>query len=135
MLSVNLQPLTRDETDALARELLSDADPAEATLLELYDRSGGNPLFLIELVALTEAGGGADLPDTLRTLIAARLDQLTLAQRQLLENAAARGRQLADGLRRMSNKHPLIGDVRGRGLVIGVAILGLDGLKRYGFKT
>lgn len=91
VLSVNLQPLTRDETDALARELLSDDDPSESTLLELYDRSGGNPLFLIELVALTEAGGDRELPDSLRTLIAARLDQLTLTQRQVLENAAVLG--------------------------------------------
>jgi 4-aminobutyrate aminotransferase len=42
---------------------------------------------------------------------------------KLLENATARGRQLADGLRRMSNKHSLIGDVRGRGLVIGVDLV------------
>ena len=46
-------------------------------------------MFLLELVALTEAGGGhRELPDSLRTLIAARLDQLTPVQRQTLENAA-----------------------------------------------
>ena len=91
VLSLHLQPLTRPETDELARELLSDDEPSEATLTELYDRSGGNPLFLIELVALTEAGGNRELPDSLRTLIAARLDQLTLEQRQVLENAAVLG--------------------------------------------
>jgi class 3 adenylate cyclase/tetratricopeptide (TPR) repeat protein len=91
VLSLDLQPLTRVETDLLARELLSDDEPSAATLSELYDRSGGNPLFLIELVALTEAGGDRELPDSLRTLIAARLDQLTLEQRQVLENAAVLG--------------------------------------------
>ncbi|MFM2079253.1 MAG: hypothetical protein RJA49_3143, partial [Actinomycetota bacterium] len=91
VVSLTLQPLSHTETDELSRALLSDDDPANSTLGALYDRSGGNPLFLIELVALTESGGGADLPDTLRTLIAARLDQLTLAQRQLLENAAVLG--------------------------------------------
>ncbi len=91
VLSLDLQPLTRDETEQLARELLSDDEPSDSTLGELYDRSGGNPLFLIELVALTEAGGTRDLPDSLRTLIAARLDQLTLEQRQVLENAAVLG--------------------------------------------
>ena len=47
----------------------------------------------------------------------------TILDNRLMDNAAARGRQLADGLRRMSNKHPLIGDVRGRGLVIGVDLV------------
>jgi 4-aminobutyrate aminotransferase len=47
----------------------------------------------------------------------------TIQSDKLIENAAVRGRQLADGLRRMSNKHPLIGDVRGRGLDIGVDLV------------
>ena len=91
VLSLDLQPLSREETDELARELLTDDDPAPATLDTLYLRSGGNPLFLIELVALREAGGDSNLPDSLRTLIAARLDQLTIPQRQLVENAAVLG--------------------------------------------
>ncbi len=92
VIALTLQPLTRMENDDLARELLHDTQPDEHLLTALYERSGGNPLFLIELVALTEAGGGhRELPDSLRTLIAARLDQLTIQQRQVLENAAVLG--------------------------------------------
>src|SRR5690606_34023570 len=68
----------------------------------LLDRSGGNPLFLEELVALVSSGGGeldafgvrgvADLPDTLRGLVAARLDSLTRSERRALEDAAVYGR-------------------------------------------
>ena len=47
----------------------------------------------------------------------------TIVGDRLTDNAAARGRQLADGLKRMSNKHPIIGDLRGRGLVIGVDLV------------
>lgn len=47
----------------------------------------------------------------------------TIVTERLPENAADRGRQLMDGLARMSNRHPLIGDVRGRGLVIGVDLV------------
>ena len=92
VISLNLQPLTRTDTDQLATALLGDVARDEQLITALYDRSGGNPLFLLELVALTEAGGsGLELPDSLRTLIAARLDQLTPPQRQLLENAAVLG--------------------------------------------
>ena len=92
VLSLTLQPLTRMDTESLANELLGDAPRDEQLLTALFDRSGGNPLFLLELVALTEAGGGhRELPDSLRTLIAARLDQLTPVQRQTLENAAVLG--------------------------------------------
>lgn len=92
VVSLTLQPLTRADTEQLACALLGDAPRDEQLLTALYERSGGNPLFLLELVALTEAGGGnRELPDSLRTLIAARLDQLTHEQRQMLENAAVLG--------------------------------------------
>jgi 4-aminobutyrate aminotransferase len=47
----------------------------------------------------------------------------TIRADKLVENAGIRGRQLTEGLRRMSNKHALIGDIRGRGLVIGIDLV------------
>ena len=47
----------------------------------------------------------------------------TVVAERLAENAIQRGRQIMDGLTRLSNRHPLIGDVRGRGLVIGVDLV------------
>ena len=92
VVSLTLQPLDRACTYHLARGLLHEREVDDELLAALYDRSGGNPLFLIELVALTEAGGGQrELPDSLRSLIAARLDQLSVEQRQVLENAAVLG--------------------------------------------
>ena len=71
-----------------AAELLDQpADPS--TLSALYDRSGGNPLFLVELAALHHVDG--ELPGTLRALISARLDQLTPSQRRVIENASVLG--------------------------------------------
>jgi 4-aminobutyrate aminotransferase len=47
----------------------------------------------------------------------------TIQAEDLMANAAARGAELLEGLRQLANKHPLIGDVRGRGLVIGVDLV------------
>ena len=42
-----------------------------------------------------------------------------LQEENLLENAAVRGRQLLAGLERIQKHHPVLGDVRGLGLMVG----------------
>jgi 4-aminobutyrate aminotransferase len=54
---------------------------------------------------------------------AAALATIKLLKDQLVANAAAVGGRLMDGLKALAGKHPLIGDVRGRGLMIGVELV------------
>jgi len=54
---------------------------------------------------------------------AAALETLRLLRDQLVTNAAAVGGHLKDRLTALADKHPLIGDVRGRGLMIGVELV------------
>jgi 4-aminobutyrate aminotransferase len=49
-----------------------------------------------------------------------------LLEENLVENAAARGEQLMAGLRKLQEKYPCIGDIRGRGLMVGVEIMNGD---------
>ncbi len=92
VVSLNLQPLGRAATEELAAQLLADQCADPKLLTALYERSGGNPLFLHELAALAAAGGGIrELPNSLRALIIARLDQLSPDRRQIIENAATLG--------------------------------------------
>ena len=48
---------------------------------------------------------------------------IALLKGGLVENAARVGEHLIDGLRALQEKHPLIGDVRGKGLMIGVELV------------
>lgn len=80
---LRLEPLPEDEAGALVGGSLSD---------EVRERiiraSGGNPLFLTEMAAL---GEDAEVPATLRALLAARLDQLDEPERRVLEHGAVEG--------------------------------------------
>jgi 4-aminobutyrate aminotransferase len=48
---------------------------------------------------------------------------IALLKGSLVANAAAVGARLMDGLRELQNKHSIIGDVRGKGLMIGVELV------------
>ena len=54
---------------------------------------------------------------------AAALTTLRLLQEQYIANAAEVGAHLMDGLRALQERYPLIGDVRGKGLMIGIELV------------
>ena len=48
---------------------------------------------------------------------------IALLEDSLVANAAAVGGHLMDGIRALADKHPLVGDVRGKGLMIGIELV------------
>jgi class 3 adenylate cyclase/tetratricopeptide (TPR) repeat protein len=87
-----LGPLDQHESAVLVGEIVGTSSTPDL-VQRLYERSGGNPLFLSELALLATSGDadGQELPGSLRALIAARLDQLTPAGRAIIDNAAVLG--------------------------------------------
>jgi class 3 adenylate cyclase/tetratricopeptide (TPR) repeat protein len=85
--TLRLEPLPDEEAGALVGNAVPD-DVRE----RIVRASGGNPLFLTQMVALGEEGDGeVEVPATLRALLAARLDQLDAEERGVLERGAVEG--------------------------------------------
>ncbi|HUR77590.1 MAG TPA: adenylate/guanylate cyclase domain-containing protein [Acidimicrobiales bacterium] len=94
--SIHLDPLDEAAAAQMLQTLLG-AGASQEMMRLVMERAGGNPLFLEELAGLlTEVpDGGAtvsDLPATLRGLVAARIDSLDPAERNILDDAAVIGR-------------------------------------------
>ena len=89
-ITIQLEPLSEPDSQRLLH-LLGDMEPRLAR--RITAAAGGNPLFLQEMVALarTREPGDVEVPRSLRSLLAARLDQLSAEDRDALECAAVEG--------------------------------------------
>ena len=89
---LDLEPLTDDDIRSIAIEV-SERDLSDAELALVVARSGGNPLFTIELTRALEHGTIEELPESIEGLISTRIDALPGQQRHLLRVAAVFGRE------------------------------------------
>ena len=105
---IRLSPLTREESGSLIRELLRIENLPEHTRELILNRAEGNPFFLEELlralidagVVVMEAGRAVaaseiesfEIPETVQGVLAARIDRLPTAQKQILQRASVVGR-------------------------------------------
>ncbi|HEX4491394.1 MAG TPA: AAA family ATPase [Acidimicrobiia bacterium] len=94
--------VTRVELERFTRAELRDqltgilgTPPAADLVDDIYERSEGNPFFTEEIVAATGecAYDCRALPDTLRDLLLARVDELPASTRDILRTAAVIGRR------------------------------------------
>jgi class 3 adenylate cyclase/tetratricopeptide (TPR) repeat protein len=86
-----LEPLASGHVERLVEQLTSQ--PVSPQVKEVLDRAEGNPLFLEELLAmLMESDPSAAVPDSLRALIASRIDLLAAREKRALQAAAVVGR-------------------------------------------
>jgi predicted ATPase/class 3 adenylate cyclase len=97
--TINLAPLSDEETARLIGSLLERAVLPAETQQALLERAGGNPLYAEEFVRLladrdllSGTLGDVQLPDSVQALIAARLDTLSPERKSLLQDASVMGK-------------------------------------------
>ncbi|MEY2421155.1 MAG: hypothetical protein QOI95_1222 [Acidimicrobiaceae bacterium] len=89
--TVRLEPLNHAALVALASAAAQGAALPPGVINDLVDRSGGNPLFLQELVNAAITGGLSELPDSIEAVVATTIDTLIPEDRALLRHAAVLG--------------------------------------------
>ncbi|HEX8870400.1 MAG TPA: BTAD domain-containing putative transcriptional regulator, partial [Lentzea sp.] len=88
--AVTLDALSEEDTTLLLK-MLTTRHEVTADLPQLLQRSAGNPLFAGEYVRMLRDGEQDTLPDTVQTVIGARLDSLPPLEKVILQDAAVLG--------------------------------------------
>lgn len=92
VLRLELEPLGVEASAELALAVAETAALSDDAIGTLVERSGGNPLFVRELVWATRHGESLEgLPDTIERLLTTRIDTLEPVDRMLLRYAAVVG--------------------------------------------
>ena len=92
--SLLLEPLGADDCETLIGNLLGERDLGADARERITTASGGNALFVEEMVAMVRESGDGDhlaVPPTINALLQARIDTLDSELRLVLERAAIEG--------------------------------------------
>ena len=90
--SLKLTPLTKDAMGNLIDLVTEDAPFPRHEVEELSGRSGGNPLFLQELLQAAKSAGSVEgLPDSIEGMITAEIDRLAAVDKRVLRYASVLG--------------------------------------------
>ncbi len=140
--SISLEPLSEDETERLVGSLYEGNGGDAGLVARVAQRAGGNPLFAEEMVnRLQEPDADPEaLPDTVHSVLAARLDSLPAFERRLLQYASVIGQNFWEGvLLRASGAadrevSSALASLEQKELVIGGLTSRLVGEREYAFK-
>ena len=110
--TIELHAIDAAYADALLLHEIPANLASDATLARLRESAAGNPLYLIELarsVASSSVSSGDVFPETVERLLAARIDRLSVAGRELIRDAAVLGSTMSRELAsRVLNRGDLV---------------------------
>ena len=88
--AIDLGPLRKQDSIALIGEFIDTSDTLVASCLE---RAAGNPLFLEQLLRNAQEGTTDTLPDSIQSLVLARIDRLQTGDKKALQAASVIGQR------------------------------------------
>jgi class 3 adenylate cyclase/tetratricopeptide (TPR) repeat protein len=152
MSRINLEPLNDESSRQLLEDLLPQAGPPLRN--RILTVAEGNPLFAEEIVAhLTDEGvlqhstdGIVEvdhdmpltLPDTVRALLAARVDALLAEEKRTLQDAAVIGRNFwattLESMRPNAGVLEILEALEEKALVVAMPVSSLPGQKEFSFR-
>jgi class 3 adenylate cyclase/tetratricopeptide (TPR) repeat protein len=123
---IRLEPLGAEGSEAIAEAILGEGPETAAVRTRVVEVAEGNPLFVEQLASmmidegLLDGGAGSEgalperaLPPTIHALLAARLDRLAAAERQVLEAASVVGLEFREDPVRHLVPEAIASDVEG----------------------
>lgn len=97
VVSMRPEPLDPEQAALLVQAASEETPLPPHQIAALAQRSGGNPLFLRELLAAAREGQDVDeLPDSVEAAITARIDRLPSRERMVLRRSAVLGSAFSD---------------------------------------
>jgi len=140
--AIELEPLGDADGETLIDALNEDGAISAKTRRALLEKTGGNPLFLEEVMLnVAECGeerAVEEIPDTIQALIAARIDRLQPASKSVLQRASVIGRSFWAGaveyLAEDEDSSDAIENLLLRDLVVGESRSTLKNETAYRFK-
>jgi class 3 adenylate cyclase/tetratricopeptide (TPR) repeat protein len=98
-LTIDLAPLRKEESLTLARSVFAQSGPFAVSCVE---RAAGNPLFLEQLLRNPDQRARDTVPDSVQSLVQARMDRLLPADKKALQAASVFGQRLSlEGLQEL----------------------------------
>ena len=154
--SISLDPLGLDEAEHLIRALLSIDDLPDGVRSRILERGEGNPFFLEEILRHLIDGGHVffeagrwraaaavaevEIPDTVQSVLVARIDLLEPAAKRLLQGAAVVGRDFWPGPARLlgggdaDDVDATLRVLQDRDLIVSRLSSRISGEREYAFK-
>jgi class 3 adenylate cyclase/predicted ATPase len=140
--SILLDPLTVNQTVELLEALLPDGSSGNGDVRKIAERAGGNPFFAEEMarrIAEKSSSGLVDMPDTVQSLLAARLDSLEPLERRLVQHASVVGRTFWEGALAVAVPedrllHQALRDLQEKDIIVPDDTMRIAGEREYAFK-
>ncbi|AUX24016.1 protein kinase [Sorangium cellulosum] len=134
---LRLAGISRRASERLVRQVLGEGERPEL-VSTLVERADGNVFYLEEQIRAAAAGKGADLPETVLSMVQAELDALDTGARRLLRAGAIFGESFSRGgvlsLVGKAEVEPLFAQLEARELIVRRAAEGASDAVEYRFR-